>query len=134
MPERRASTEVGPPDTRHVIPEQFEHADTEAASAVCRGPRGPGRSGGCCQCVAFLRADPNGHSRGNKVLGVSHGKIFPVAKRFIEMPLADIDRLLGSPYYEVRMGAVSIMDFQALRETHFAGASQGSLRSVPPAS
>jgi len=61
----------------------------------------------------FFRADPNGHSRGNKVLGVSHGKIFAVAKRFIDMPLADIDRLLGSPYYEVRMGAVSIMDFQA---------------------
>ncbi len=61
----------------------------------------------------FFHADPNGHSRGNKVLGVSHGKIFLVAKRFIDMPFADIDRLLGSPYYEVRMGAVSIMDFQA---------------------
>src|SRR5215813_2992313 len=29
------------------------------------------------------------------------------------MPLADIEKLLESPYYEVRMGAVSMMDFQA---------------------
>ena len=47
------------------------------------------------------------------MLGVSIGKIFPIAKRFTDMPLADVERLLDSPYYEVRMGAVSIMDFAA---------------------
>ena len=61
----------------------------------------------------FFHTDPNGHSGGNKILGVRHGKVFTVAKRFIEMPLGEIERLLESPYYEVRMGAVSIMDFQA---------------------
>jgi 3-methyladenine DNA glycosylase AlkD len=61
----------------------------------------------------FFRADPNAHSSDNRVLGVSIGKVFPVAKRFTDMPLSDIERLLDSPYYEVRMGAVSIMDFQA---------------------
>jgi hypothetical protein len=35
----------------------------------------------------FFRADPNGHSGGNKIPGVSIGKVFPVAKRFIDMPL-----------------------------------------------
>ena len=51
--------------------------------------------------------------RSTRILGVKIGKVFPVAKRFAHIPLAEIDRLLDSPYYEVRMGAVSIMDFQA---------------------
>jgi hypothetical protein len=29
------------------------------------------------------------------------------------MPFGEIERLLDSPYYEVRLGAVSIMDFRA---------------------
>lgn len=50
---------------------------------------------------------------GTRILGVRIGKVFPVAKRFSGMPLAEIEKLLDSAYYEVRMGAVSIMDFQA---------------------
>jgi hypothetical protein len=61
----------------------------------------------------FFRIDPNADSSDNKFLGVSFGKIFPVAKHFSDMPPAEIEVLLESPYYEVRMGAVSIMDFQA---------------------
>lgn len=61
----------------------------------------------------FFNADPNGHSSDNKILGVSIGKIFPVAKQFTDMSLADVERLLENPYYEVRLGGVSIMDFQA---------------------
>jgi 3-methyladenine DNA glycosylase AlkD len=61
----------------------------------------------------FFHPDPDAESTGNRVLGVSIGRIFPVAKQFEAMSLADIERLLDSPYYEVRMGAVSIMDFQA---------------------
>lgn len=50
---------------------------------------------------------------GTRVLGVPIGKVFPVAKEFTEASLDEIEGLLESPYYEVRMGAVSIMDFQA---------------------
>src|SRR5262249_9224761 len=60
-----------------------------------------------------FHSDPNAGSNDNKILGVSIGKIFPVAKQFVQMSLRDVERLLDSPYYEVRMGAVSIMDFQA---------------------
>ena len=48
-----------------------------------------------------------------KVLGVAHGKIFQLAKEFTATPLGEVEKLLDSPYYEARMGAVSIMDFQA---------------------
>jgi hypothetical protein len=61
----------------------------------------------------FFHPDPNARSQDNEVLGVSIGSIFPLAKQFSDMPLADIEALLESPFYEVRMGAVSIMDFQA---------------------
>ena len=61
----------------------------------------------------FFRVDPNADSSDNKIIGVSFGKIFKIAKQFIDMPLDEIELLLESPYYEVRMGAVSIMDFQA---------------------
>lgn len=48
--------------------------------------------------------------------GVKFGDVFQTAKEFMEMPLIEINKLLDSDYYEVRMGAVSIMDFQAKRK------------------
>ena len=61
----------------------------------------------------YFQTDANARSAGNKILGVTFGKIFATAKQFAAMPIADVEKLLESPYYEVRMGAVSIMDFQA---------------------
>jgi 3-methyladenine DNA glycosylase AlkD len=46
-------------------------------------------------------------------IGLSMGKIFALAKTFTAMPLSEIERLLESPIHKVRVGAVSIMDFQA---------------------
>ncbi len=39
--------------------------------------------------------------------------IFTLAKKCMYMPLAEVEKLLDSEYYEARMGAVSIMDYQA---------------------
>ena len=49
----------------------------------------------------------------SKFLGVRMANIFALAKQFNQMPLNEIKKLLESDYYEARMGAVSIMDFQA---------------------
>ena len=65
------------------------------------------------EVTRYFHPDPNAGSSNNKILGVSIGKIFPIAKKFADMPLTDVEKLLDSPYYEVRLGAVSIMDFQA---------------------
>jgi 3-methyladenine DNA glycosylase AlkD len=46
-------------------------------------------------------------------IGVRMGLVFALAKEFIEMPLDEIEKLLESPIHKVRVGAVSIMDFQA---------------------
>lgn len=53
----------------------------------------------------------------NKIIGVRMKKIFDLAKENTNMPLDEIERLLESPYYEARMGAVSIMDFQARQKS-----------------
>ncbi|HKO77474.1 MAG TPA: DNA alkylation repair protein [Flavobacterium sp.] len=54
-----------------------------------------------------------GNDNKTKAFGVKFGDIFKTAEDFTQMPLAEIDILLDSDYYEIRMGAVSIMDFQA---------------------
>jgi 3-methyladenine DNA glycosylase AlkD len=88
--------------TRTNYPKQFLAALKEIAD--------PAR---VSEVTRYFHPDPNAGSNDNKILGVSIGKIFPVAKKFVDMPLADVEKLLDSPYYEVRMGAVSVMDFQA---------------------
>ena len=49
----------------------------------------------------------------NKFIGVRMKTLFDTAKTYIQLPVKEIKKLLSSPYYEARMGAVSIMDFQA---------------------
>jgi 3-methyladenine DNA glycosylase AlkD len=51
--------------------------------------------------------------RDDVIMGVRMGQVFALAKEFINMPLGEIEKLLDSPVHEVRVGAVSIMDFQA---------------------
>ena len=51
-----------------------------------------------------------------KSFGTKFGDVFSTAKEFSEMSLEEINKLLDSDFYEVRMGAVSIMDFQARRK------------------
>lgn len=42
--------------------------------------------------------------------------VFALAKASIDLPLEEIENLLESPIHEARVGAVSIMDFQARRK------------------
>ena len=52
----------------------------------------------------------------NRVIGVRMKQTFDLAKEFVNMPANEIENLLESPFYEARMGAVSIMDFQVRRK------------------
>jgi 3-methyladenine DNA glycosylase AlkD len=55
--------------------------------------------------IRALPADP--------ARGIRMGDIFTLAKESVDLPPEEIERLLESPRHEVRVGAVSIMDFQA---------------------
>lgn len=59
---------------------------------------------------SFFRRDED------EFIGVRMGDVFTLAKEFIDMPLDQIETLLESPIHEARVGAVSIMDFQARRK------------------
>ena len=47
------------------------------------------------------------------IIGVRMGQVFALAKKFMDMPLDEVETMLESPFHEMRVGAVSIMDFQA---------------------
>ena len=47
------------------------------------------------------------------ILGIRMGQVFALAKDFMSMELAEVETMLESPFHEMRVGAVSIMDFQA---------------------
>jgi 3-methyladenine DNA glycosylase AlkD len=55
-----------------------------------------------------LAADEN-----DRILGVRMGQVFALAKEYVNMPLEEVEAMLASPIHEMRVGAVSIMDFQA---------------------
>ncbi|MGX7163560.1 DNA alkylation repair protein [Enterococcus massiliensis] len=46
-------------------------------------------------------------------IGVRMGDVFKLAKKFIQLPLSEIEKVLESPIHEARVGAVSVMDWQA---------------------
>lgn len=68
----------------------------------------PLRSAEVAKSHGNLAADEN-----DILLGVRMGQVFALAKEFVDMPLDEVEKLLESPIHEARVGAVSIMDFQA---------------------
>ncbi len=69
--------------------------------------------------AGFMRRLHALHAAGDKRTPMR--EIFALAKEFIGMPPAEIETLLERPEHEARVGAVSIMDFQA------------RAKSIPPA-
>jgi len=61
----------------------------------------------------YFKSGAGEYGEGDKFIGVRMGQVFALAKEFIEMPPAEIAKLLASPIHEVRAGAMSIMDKQA---------------------
>ncbi|KAA0258278.1 MAG: DNA alkylation repair protein [Anaerolineales bacterium] len=61
-------------------------------------------------------AKSHGHLASDKddvILGVRMGQVFGLAKEVMGMELDEVEKMLESPIHEMRVGAVSIMDFQA---------------------
>ena len=61
-------------------------------------------------------ATSHGHLASNEddaILGIRMGQVFALAKEFMNMDLDEVEAMLESPIHKMRVGAVSIMDFQA---------------------
>jgi 3-methyladenine DNA glycosylase AlkD len=61
----------------------------------------------------YFKTGAGEHSDSDKFIGVRMGQVFALAKEFMEMLPDEIEKLLESPIHEARVGAVSIMDWQA---------------------
>jgi 3-methyladenine DNA glycosylase AlkD len=61
----------------------------------------------------YVKTDKDGYDKNDLFMGVRMGQVFALAKEFMAMPPGEISKLLDSPVHEARVGAVSIMDFQA---------------------
>jgi 3-methyladenine DNA glycosylase AlkD len=61
----------------------------------------------------YFKSGAGEYGEGDEFIGVRMGQLFSLAKEFQELSLSEIEKLLESPIHEVRVGAVSIMDFQA---------------------
>ena len=61
----------------------------------------------------YFKTEAGEYGEGDEFIGVRMGQVFALSKEFIEMPTEEIEKLLESLIHEVRVGAVSIMDWQA---------------------
>ncbi|HEY5747934.1 MAG TPA: DNA alkylation repair protein [Chryseolinea sp.] len=61
----------------------------------------------------YFKSGEGQYGEGDKFIGVRMGQLFALAKTFMDMEPAEIEKLLENPIHEARAGAVSIMDFQA---------------------
>lgn len=64
----------------------------------------------------YFKSGPGEYGEGDVFIGVRMGQVFALAREFIAMPIAEIERLLESPVHEIRAGAVSIMKQKARRK------------------
>lgn len=61
----------------------------------------------------YFKSGAGDYGDGDQFIGVRMGDVFALAKQYALMELSEIETLLESPIHEARVGAVSIMDFQA---------------------
>ena len=61
----------------------------------------------------YFKSEAGDYSESDEFIGVRMGQVFALAKEFMEMSLVEIEKLLDDDIHEARVGAVSIMDFQA---------------------
>lgn len=61
--------------------------------------------------------DADDQSADDYFIGVRMSDVFDLAKEYVDASPEEIERLLESPIHEARVGAVSIMDWQARRKS-----------------
>jgi 3-methyladenine DNA glycosylase AlkD len=64
----------------------------------------------------YFKSGEGDYGEGDIFIGVRMGQVFELAKEYIDMPPAEIEKLLESPIHEVRTGGMSIMGKQAARK------------------
>ncbi len=63
----------------------------------------------------------------NRIMGARMSKVFPIAKQYRALPLAEVGKLLDDPHHEARMAAAAILDFKARSKRLTLADRQGML-------
>lgn len=61
----------------------------------------------------YFKSEEGDYSHGDKFIGIRMGTIFTLAKKYFDMPIKEIEKLLESPVHEYRVAGISIMDKQS---------------------
>ncbi len=64
----------------------------------------------------YFKTGDGEYGEGDQFIGVRMGEVFALAKESIDMPIAELEKLLESSIHEARAGACSIMDKQGRRK------------------
>jgi 3-methyladenine DNA glycosylase AlkD len=62
----------------------------------------------------YFKSEEGDYGHGDTFIGVRMGQVFALAKAFVEMSPAEIEKLMESEIHEARAGAMSIMGQQAM--------------------
>ena len=64
--------------------------------------------------MRYFKTAPGEYGEGDDFMGIRMGTLFDVTKRYGGMQVAELEKLLESPIHEVRAGALSIMNKEAM--------------------
>ena len=64
--------------------------------------------------LRYFKAGPGEYGEGDVFMGIPMGTLFAVSKEYAGMDVAELEKLLESPVHEVRAGALSIMNKEAM--------------------
>jgi len=92
---------------KKVVPEKLSATDFIKELKTLQSPKELEKIQG------YFKSGEGQYAAGDKFIGVRMGQVFALAKKFTDLSLKEIEKLLESPIHEVRTGAVSIMDFRA---------------------
>lgn len=69
----------------------------------------------------YFKTGPGEYGEGDQFLGLHLSTVSAIAKENLGLPVADLERLLESPFHEVRTTALSIMHQEAFRKRTVEG-------------
>ena len=64
--------------------------------------------------LRYFKTGPGEYGEGDEFMGIRMGTLFSVSKNYAGISTAELERLLDSPIHEVRAGALSIMNKEAM--------------------
>lgn len=89
--------------------------DEATADEIVAALRAHASSAEAADLARYFKTGPGEYGEGDRFLGLHLSTVSAIAKENLGLPVAELERLLESPYHEVRTTALSIMHQEASR-------------------